>query len=113
NAIGFVAFALADAHAEDGAAPTYQVQRRGGLRRDRGIAATGVGDAHAEAYPRKAAAGREMPEQCPWLETGVDLRREFCDTDVLWCVNRPREQRVEMIAYPERIKTGRGGSQVV
>jgi hypothetical protein len=63
---GFVAFAFADTDTEDGAAPGKQMQSRGGLRRDRGIAATGVGD-HTPSRSRRT---RLRAARCPSIVHG-------------------------------------------
>ena len=68
-----------------------------------GIAATGVGDADAEAYAGEPVAGGEVAEHGPRLEIRVDLRGDLRHAHIFWFIDRPGKQCVEMIAYPIRM----------
>ena len=54
-----------------------------------------------------------MPQQCPRLQRGIDLRYQLRDTEVLRCEDRPRKQRIQMIAHPQRVDTTRHRGQVI
>jgi hypothetical protein len=54
-----------------------------------------------------------MPQQRPRLQCGIDLGYQLRDTEVLRCEDRPRKQRIQMIAHPERVDTTRHRGQVI
>jgi hypothetical protein len=54
-----------------------------------------------------------VAQQCPRLEHRVDLRSDSGRTDVPRRVNRPRKQRVEVVAHPVRVQTRRRCGQVI
>lgn len=113
DTVGFVALAFTGADPEDRAPFRQQVKRRRGLRRDRRIASSAVGDADAQSQTRDSVAGREVSEHRPRLHDRVDGRREFRCAGVLWVPQGAREEAVQVIRNPERVDSGSHCGQIV
>jgi hypothetical protein len=77
------------------------MQSRGGLRGGRWIAATGVGDAHAESQSAHPVAGGEVSEHRPRFKDGVNVWHQFrCNAEILRCRDRARHECVQMVTDP-------------
>ena len=77
DAVGLVAFTFPHTDTEDGTASGKQMQSRGSLRRDRWIAATCVGHAHAKSQPAESVSGSEVSKHRPRFKDGVNLGHQF------------------------------------
>src|SRR6201999_4616186 len=107
HAVRFVALTVAGPDAKDRSSPRQQMQGRGRLSGDRGIAPAGVGPPDSKSYPPQSISGSQMPEDGPWFEVCVDLWCQSGGADVFRLGHRTRIQRVQMIGQPERIRTAR------
>ena len=105
--VRLVAFTFTDTDPEDGATAGEQMQGRGRLRGDRGVPTAGIGDADPEAQPAHPVARRQMAEHRPRLQDGVDLGHQLRrQAEVLGGGDRPRDQRVDVVAHPEGVGPG-------